>query len=115
MEENKNNQQQQNQFQMGISPEVAEGTYSNLALITHSSSDFILDFACALPGMPAPQIKSRVIMAPEHAKRLPRHCRVIFITTSSPSVKLSCLMSKNVQSLHSAHQKVRHNVLQHTY
>ena len=70
MEENKNNQQQQNQFQMGISPEVAEGTYSNLALITHSSSDFILDFACALPGMPAPQIKSRVIMAPEHAKRL---------------------------------------------
>ena len=69
MEENKNNQQQ-NQFQMGISQEVAEGTYSNLALITHSSSDFILDFACALPGMPAPQIKSRVIMAPEHAKRL---------------------------------------------
>ena len=57
-------------LQMGISPEVAEGTYSNLALITHSSSDFILDFACALPGMPAPQIKSRVIMAPEHAKRL---------------------------------------------
>lgn len=41
-----------------------------MALITHSSSDFILDFACALPGMPAPQIKSRVIMAPEHAKRL---------------------------------------------
>ena len=66
MEENKNNQQQQNQFQMGISPEVAEGTYSNLALITHSSSDFILDFRMpALPGMPAPQIKSRVIMAPE--------------------------------------------------
>lgn len=69
MEENKN-PQQQNQFQMGINPEVAEGTYSNLALITHSSSDFILDFATALPGMPQPQIKSRVIMAPEHAKRL---------------------------------------------
>ncbi len=69
MEENKNNQQQ-NQFQMGIKPEVAEGVYSNLALITHSSSDFVLDFACALPGMPAPQICSRVIMAPEHAKRL---------------------------------------------
>ena len=70
MVENKNNQQQQNQLQMGISPEVAEGTYSNLALITHSSSDFILDFACALAGMSAPQIKSRVIMAPEHDKRL---------------------------------------------
>ncbi len=70
MEENKNNQQQQNQFQMGISPEVAEGTYSNLALITHSSSDFILDFACALSGMPALKSKRSGIMAPEHAKRL---------------------------------------------
>ena len=68
MEDNKKDNQ--NQFQMGINPEVAEGTYSNLALITHSTSDFILDFACALPGMPQPQIKSRVIMAPEHAKRL---------------------------------------------
>ena len=65
-----NNKNNQNQFQMGINPEVAEGIYSNLALITHSSSDFILDFACALPGMPQRQIKSRVIMAPEHAKRL---------------------------------------------
>ena len=68
MEDNKKDNQ--NQFQMGINPEVAEGTYSNLALITHSTSDFILDFACVMPGMPQPQIKSRVIMAPEHAKRL---------------------------------------------
>ena len=70
MEDNNKRNQQQNQLQMGIEPEVAAGTYSNLALITHSSSDFILDFACALPGMPQPQIKSRVVMAPEHAKRL---------------------------------------------
>ena len=70
MDENKNNQQQQNQFQMGISPEVAEGTYSNLALITNSSSDFILDVACALPGMPAHQNKSSLIMLTENAKRL---------------------------------------------
>ena len=70
MEDQNKNNQEQGQFQMGINPEVAEGAYSNLALITHSSSDFILDFACALPGMPQPQIKSRVIMAPEHAKRL---------------------------------------------
>ena len=68
MEENNNNNQ--NQFQMGINPDVAAGTYSNLALITHSSSDFILDFACMLPGMPQPQVNSRVVMAPEHAKRL---------------------------------------------
>lgn len=69
MEENKNTQQQ-NQFHMGINPEVAEGIYSNLSLIASSPSEFILDFATALPGMPQPQIKSRVIMAPEHAKRL---------------------------------------------
>lgn len=69
MEDNKNNQQQ-NQFQMGIDPMVAEGVYSNLALISHSPSEFILDFITALPGMPQPQVKSRVILAPEHAKRL---------------------------------------------
>ena len=69
MEENKNNQQQ-NQFQIGIDPMVAEGVYSNLALISHSPSEFILDFITALPGMPQPQVKSRVILAPEHAKRL---------------------------------------------
>ncbi len=70
MEDNNNKEQQQGQLQMGIEPEVAAGIYSNLALITHSSSDFILDFACALPGMPQPQVKTRVVMAPEHAKRL---------------------------------------------
>lgn len=60
----------QPQFQMGIKPEVADGVYANLALITHSPSEFILDFACILPGMPQPQVRSRVLMAPEHAKRL---------------------------------------------
>ena len=84
MEENKNNQQQQNQFQMGISPEVAEGTYSNLALITHSSSDFILDFACALPGMPAPQIKSRV-PCPQWCRL--SSCRSVAVCRRLPSLR----------------------------
>ena len=66
MEDN-NNQQG---FQLELRPEVAMGEYANLALITHSSSDFILDFARMLPGVPKPQVRSRVIMAPEHAKRL---------------------------------------------
>ena len=70
MENNNQPQQDQQGLSLEIAPEVAKGEYANLALITHSSSDFILDFACALPGMPQPQIKSRVIMAPEHAKRL---------------------------------------------
>ena len=53
-----------------IKPEVAQGRYANLAIITHSSSEFILDFAQNMPGLPKMQVGSRVIMTPEHAKRL---------------------------------------------
>ena len=58
------------QLQIELKPEVAEGTYSNLAILTHSSSEFVADFVQMLPGMPKAQVKSRIIMAPEHAKRL---------------------------------------------
>ena len=50
--------------------ELEQGEYGNCALITHSSSDFVLDFARVLPGVPKAQVKSRVLLAPEHAKRL---------------------------------------------
>ena len=53
-----------------IKPEVAQGHYANLAIITHSSSEFILDFAQNMPGLPKMQVTSRVIMTPEHARRL---------------------------------------------
>ena len=53
-----------------IKPEVAQGHYANLAIITHSSSEFILDFAQNMPGLPKMQVNSRIIMTPEHAKRL---------------------------------------------
>lgn len=69
MADNKNQQAGQ-QFQLELKPEIASGVYSNLALISHSHSDFILDFARILPGMPKPEVCSRVILAPEHAKRL---------------------------------------------
>ena len=58
------------QLGLDISKEVAQGSYSNLAIITHSHSEFILDFARMLPGFPKAEIFSRVIMTPEHAKRL---------------------------------------------
>ena len=67
MSENNNNQ---NQLQIELSQEVAQGEYANFAIITHSSSDFVIDFARVLPGVPKSQVKSRVILAPEHAKRL---------------------------------------------
>jgi len=67
MEEN-NNKQQGMQIELPV--DVAQGEYANFAIITHSSSDFIIDFARVLPGLPKAQVKSRVILAPEHAKRL---------------------------------------------
>lgn len=65
-----NNNPQQQGIQIDIQPEVANGVYANLAIITHSSSDFVFDFASLLPGMPKATVRSRVVMAPEHAKRL---------------------------------------------
>ncbi len=66
MEDN-NNQQG---LQIELPADVAQGEYANFAIITHSSSDFVIDFARVLPGVPKAQVKSRVILAPEHAKRL---------------------------------------------
>jgi hypothetical protein len=68
MNENDNNQQ--GQMQIELPQDVAQGEYANFAIITHSSSDFVIDFARVLPGVPKAQVKSRVILAPEHAKRL---------------------------------------------
>lgn len=61
-----------NQMQIELNEEVAEGTYANLAIITHSSSEFILDFVRVMPGMPKAPVKSRIVLSPEHAKRLLR-------------------------------------------
>ena len=60
----------QNQFQIDLPQDVSQGEYANFAIITHSSSDFVLDFARILPGVPKATVRSRVILAPEHAKRL---------------------------------------------
>lgn len=58
------------QLQIELKPEVAGGVYANLAILTHSSSEFILDFIQMMPGVEKAQVRSRVVMAPEHAKRL---------------------------------------------
>ncbi len=59
-----------NQINIELSDEISQGTYSNLAIITHSVSEFILDFVRIMPGIPKAQVKSRIIITPEHAKRL---------------------------------------------
>jgi len=60
------------QINIELGPEEAEGTYSNLVLITHSPAEFVLDFTRVLPGKPKAKVYSRVIMAPQHAKSLMR-------------------------------------------
>ena len=64
------NKQQTQQLNIELSEEVAQGIYSNLAVITHSSSEFVLDFVRIMPGIPKANVKSRIILTPEHAKRL---------------------------------------------
>lgn len=61
---------QPTQLNIEISEEVAEGQYANLAIITHSHSEFVIDFVNVMPGTPKSKVKSRLIMTPQHAKRL---------------------------------------------
>lgn len=65
-----NQQDNKNQLQIQLRPEVADGKYSNLAMIGHTPSDFLIDFIFAAPGMPQAPVVSRVIMSPENAKKL---------------------------------------------
>jgi hypothetical protein len=60
----------ENQLNIELSEETAEGVYSNLAIITHSNSEFVLDFIRVMPGVPKAKVKSRIVITPEHAKRL---------------------------------------------
>jgi hypothetical protein len=63
-------EQNENQINIELTEEIAEGVYANLAIITHSSSEFVLDFIRVMPGVPKAKVKSRIVLTPEHAKRL---------------------------------------------
>ena len=62
--------QKQGQINIELDEKVAEGTYSNLAIINHSVSEFVVDFVNIMPGVPKNKVKSRIILTPQHAKRL---------------------------------------------
>jgi hypothetical protein len=62
--------QQNNQLNIELSEEIADGIYSNLAIITHSNSEFVIDFVKIMPGVPKAKVKSRIVLTPQHAKRL---------------------------------------------
>ena len=64
-----------NQINIDLPENVADGIYSNLAIITHSNAEFVIDFLSMLPGLPKAKVKSRIILTPAHAKRLLRALR----------------------------------------
>ena len=64
--------QKQQKLNLELPEEVAEGIYSNLAIISHSSSEFVIDFVRLVPNVPKAKVKSRIIITPQHAKRLMR-------------------------------------------
>jgi hypothetical protein len=64
------NNQQQNQLNIELSEDMAEGLYSNLAIITHSNAEFVVDFINVMPGAVKAKVKSRIVLTPQHAKRL---------------------------------------------
>lgn len=68
MADNKNQKGQQ--INIELDADVAQGIYSNLAIINHSASEFVVDFVSIMPGVPKSKVKSRIILTPQHAKRL---------------------------------------------
>ena len=67
---NEKDNKKQGQINIELDEKVAEGTYSNLAIINHSVSEFVVDFVNIMPGVPKSKVKSRIILTPQHAKRL---------------------------------------------
>jgi hypothetical protein len=71
-EQNPKNEQNKNQLNIELKEDVADGIYSNLAIITHSNAEFVADFVRVMPGMPKARVKARIVLTPQHAKRLMR-------------------------------------------
>src|SRR3954469_1390413 len=69
-DKSKQKQPPQNQINIELTEEIAEGIYSNLAMIAQSNSEFVIDFIRLMPGVPKAKVKSRIVITPEHAKRL---------------------------------------------
>jgi len=72
MSENNQNNPENNEISIELSEEIAEGVYANLAIVTHSNTEFVLDFIRVMPGVPKAKVKSRIVLTPDHAKSLLR-------------------------------------------
>jgi len=83
------NKQKKNNLNIELDEKVAEGTYANLAIINHSASEFVVDFVSMMPGQPKAKVKSRIILTPQHAKRLVK------------------ALADNIQKFESVHGKIK--------
>jgi hypothetical protein len=63
-------QENPQQLNIELNEETAQGTYANLAIITHSPAEFVIDFVRVMPNTPKAKVQSRIILTPQHAKRL---------------------------------------------
>jgi len=66
------NKENKNQLNIELKEDISSGTYSNLVVINHSPSEFVFDFISVMPGLPKAKVNSRVILSPQHSKRLLR-------------------------------------------
>ncbi|MCH8329815.1 MAG: DUF3467 domain-containing protein [Bacteroidetes bacterium] len=86
MEDNNDNK---NQLNIELSEEVADGIYTNLAIITHSNAEFVIDFVKVMPGVPKAKVKTRVLLTPQHTKRLMK------------------ALTENIEKYEAAHGKIK--------
>jgi len=91
MEEQKDNN---GQINIELTDDMAQGIYSNLAIITHSNAEFVVDFIQVMPGVPKAKVKSRVLLTPQHAKR--------FLKALNDNVKKFESLHGNIKELEEA-------------
>ena len=91
MEEQKDNN---GQINIELTDDMAQGIYSNLAMITHSNAEFVVDFIQVMPGVPKAKVKSRVLLTPQHAKR--------FLKALNDNVKKFESLHGNIKELEEA-------------
>ncbi len=96
MSDDKNEKKgKKNQLNIQLDESIANGTYSNLVIINHSATEFVFDFVSVMPGVPKSKVKSRMILAPQHAKRLLR------------------ALSENIKRFENAHGSIKDDQKQH--
>ena len=92
----KKSNSKENGLNLELDENLAQGTYSNLALINHSVSEFVVDFINVMPGVPKAKVKSRIILTPQHAKRLMKALNENVTKFEGQSL---CVMLKLIQKI----------------